>query len=131
AVLEQRIGRVHRMGQKKRVRVINFVTAGSIEERILELLKFKKSVFAGALDKDGQDMVMVGESQLNKLMKTVETMVGNIAQPDPRVERQRQKEDDLAEKLEISDAVKEKTVSEDSDNGRGDRPDSLSDLLQS
>src|SRR5208337_5382623 len=29
------------------------------------------------------------------------------------------------------DAVKEKTVSEDSDNGRGDRPDSLSDLLQS
>ncbi len=131
AVLEQRIGRVHRMGQKKRVRVINFVTAGSIEERILELLKFKKSVFAGALDKNGQDMVMVGESQLNKLMKTVETMAGNIAQPDPAMERQRQKEDDLAEKLEISDAVKEKTGSEDSDNGRGDRPDSLSDLLQS
>ena len=132
AVLEQRIGRVHRMGQKKRVRVINFVTTGSIEERILELLKFKKSVFAGALDKDGQDTVLVGESQLNKLMKTVETMVGNIAKPDPVAERQRQKEDDFAEKLEKSDAATTaKVVSEDQGNGRDDRLDSLSDLLQS
>jgi superfamily II DNA or RNA helicase len=129
AVLEQRIGRVHRMGQKKPVRVINFVTAGSIEERILELLKFKKSVFAGALDKDGQDTVLVGESQLNKLMKTVETMVGENAQPDPAMERQRQKEDEFAEKLDTSGTAK--AASEDSGNGRVERPDSLNNLLQS
>lgn len=43
AVLEQRIGRVHRLGQQKTVRVINFVTVSSIEERMLDLLKFKKS----------------------------------------------------------------------------------------
>ena len=129
AVLEQRIGRVHRMGQKKRVRVINFVTAGSIEERILELLKFKKSVFAGALDRDGQDTVLVGESQLNKLMKTVETMVGENAQPDPAMERQRQKEDEFAEKLDTSGTAK--AASEDSGNGRVERPDSLNNLLQS
>jgi len=48
AVLEQRIGRVHRLGQRKTVRVINFITSASIEERILDLLKFKKSLFAGA-----------------------------------------------------------------------------------
>ncbi len=132
AVLEQRIGRVHRMGQNKPVQVINFVTAGSIEERILELLKFKKSVFAGALDKDGQDTVLVGESQLNKLMQTVDTMVENIVKRDPGAERQKQKEDELAEKLEKTDvATAAKAVSEDPGNGREDGCDPLSDLLQS
>ena len=70
AVLEQRIGRVHRIGQRRLVRVINFVTRASIEERILDLLKFKKSLFAGALDEGGQDIVMIGESQIKKFMET-------------------------------------------------------------
>src|SRR5271169_1613665 len=65
-------------------------------------------------------------------MKTVETMVGNIAKPDPGAERQRQKEDDLAEKLEKSDAaMTAKAVSEAHGNGRDDRLNSLSDLFQS
>jgi SNF2 family DNA or RNA helicase len=50
AILEQRIGRVHRLGQRRQVRVVNFVTKASIEERILDLLRFKNSLFAGALD---------------------------------------------------------------------------------
>jgi SNF2 family DNA or RNA helicase len=54
AVLEQRIGRVHRLGQRRLVRVVNFVTKASIEERIVDILKFKKSLFAGALDEGGQ-----------------------------------------------------------------------------
>ena len=36
AVLEQRIARVHRMGQSNPVRVVNLVTRGTIEERVLE-----------------------------------------------------------------------------------------------
>ncbi|KHE91872.1 MAG: hypothetical protein SCABRO_02385, partial [Candidatus Scalindua brodae] len=56
AILEQRIGRVHRLGQKRAVRVINFVSSESIESRILELLKFKKSLFAGVLDAEGEDV---------------------------------------------------------------------------
>ena len=47
AVLEQRIGRVHRLGQKQPVRVVNFVAQGTIEEGMLSVLKFKKSLFAG------------------------------------------------------------------------------------
>ena len=35
AVLEQRIGRVHRMGQQRSVQVLDFVTKGAIEERVL------------------------------------------------------------------------------------------------
>jgi SNF2 family DNA or RNA helicase len=47
AVLEQRIARVHRLGQHKPVRAINLVTRGSIEERVLRTLELKRSLFAG------------------------------------------------------------------------------------
>ena len=50
AVLERRIGRVHRMGQSRGVQVVNFVGQGSIEEGMLSVLAFKKSLFAGVLD---------------------------------------------------------------------------------
>jgi SNF2 family DNA or RNA helicase len=59
AVLEQRIGRIYRLGQKKKIQVYNFIAALSIEHRILHLLEFKKSVFAGVLDEDGKDQVMM------------------------------------------------------------------------
>jgi len=78
AVLEQRIGRAHRMGQKNVVRVINFIAANSIEHRILGLLKFKKSVFAGVLD-GGEDQVLMQGSRFNQLMSTVEKV--SEAQP--------------------------------------------------
>ena len=78
AILEQRIGRVHRLGQSKAVRIINFISASSIEERLLELLKFKKSLFAGALDEDGEDIILLGEPRLNKLMRSVETVVEGL-----------------------------------------------------
>lgn len=71
AVLEQRIGRAHRMGQKNVVRVINFIAENSIEHRILGLLKFKKSVFAGVLD-GGEDQVVMQGSRFSQLMNTIE-----------------------------------------------------------
>jgi len=77
AVLEQRIGRVHRLGQKKPVRVINFITEGSIEHGMLSLLAFKRSMFSGVLD-GGRDEVFMGETRFNKFMKTVETVSGTM-----------------------------------------------------
>lgn len=71
AVLEQRIGRIHRLGQAQPVRVINFVAQGTIEEGMLSVLKFKKSLFAGVLDAGDKD-VFLGGSRLNKFMETVE-----------------------------------------------------------
>jgi superfamily II DNA/RNA helicase len=97
AVLEQRIGRVHRIGQKRMVRVVNFVTSASIEERILDLLKFKKSLFAGALDEGGDDVVMIGEGQLKKFMQTVETVSDSLEKPDPLIEKQEKTEAALDE----------------------------------
>jgi superfamily II DNA or RNA helicase len=72
AVLEQRIGRVHRLGQTQPVRVVNFVAQGTIEEGMLSVLRFKKSLFAGVLD-GGETEVFLGGSRLNKFMETVES----------------------------------------------------------
>jgi superfamily II DNA or RNA helicase len=50
ARLEQRIGRVHRLGQKRPVQVVHLLTQHSIEERVWETLNLKKSLFAGIFD---------------------------------------------------------------------------------
>jgi SNF2 family DNA or RNA helicase len=77
AVLEQRIGRVHRLGQNRTVRVVNFVTQGSIEEGMLSVLKFKKSLFTGVLD-SGEKEVFLGGSRLNRFMEQVEAATTSI-----------------------------------------------------
>jgi superfamily II DNA or RNA helicase len=83
AVLEQRIGRVHRLGQRQPVRVVNFVSQGTIEEGMLSVLKFKKSLFAGVLD-GGATEVFLGGSKLNKFMETVEAATAAI--PESMIE---------------------------------------------
>ena len=98
AVLEQRIGRVHRLGQKKGVNVINFISRGSIEERILDLLKFKKSLFSGALDSDGDDVVMIGDSQMKRFMESVEAVTEELEKKEPALEREERLETELAER---------------------------------
>ena len=79
--------------------MVNFVNSGSIEARILELLKFKKSVFAGALDQDGEDVVMIGESQMKRFMNSVETITEKIEKSDPLEEAQAQREAERDEAL--------------------------------
>jgi hypothetical protein len=81
AVLEQRIGRVHRLGQRRPVRVVNFIASGAIEHGMLSLLGFKKSLFAGVLD-GGQDEVFLGGTRLTHFMESVEKATGAT----PRVE---------------------------------------------
>jgi len=108
AVLEQRIGRVHRLGQRKTVRVINFITSSSIEEKILDLLKFKRSLFSGVLDKDGEDIVMLGESQMKKFMHSVEAVTETLEKTDPAVEKQKKREEELDDKAaDISELIEE------------------------
>jgi hypothetical protein len=81
AVLEQRIARIHRMGQKRPVRVINFVSKGTIEEGMLSVLAFKRSLSAGILDGAGAE-ISLGGSRLNRFMKDVEKVTGNMGQGD-------------------------------------------------
>jgi len=82
AVLEQRIGRVHRLGQRRAVRVVHFIAQGTIEEGMLSLISFKKSMFSGVLD-GGKDEVFLGETRLKRFMKTVEQATGSIPESAP------------------------------------------------
>jgi len=83
AVLEQRIGRAHRLGQHRPVRVVNFVAQGTIEHGMLSLLSFKQSLFAGVLDK-GQNEVFLGGTRLKRFMESVDKATGAIPQAAPQ-----------------------------------------------
>jgi SNF2 family DNA or RNA helicase len=85
AVLEQRIGRVHRLGQTQGVRVVNFVSKGGIEEGMLNVLAFKKSLFEGVLD-GGDKEVFLGGSRLNQFMESVEAATTAIPAHEPQEE---------------------------------------------
>jgi len=76
AVLEQRIGRVHRYGQKNKVSVINFVSTGTIEHRMIGVLNFKSALFDGILN-DGEDSIFMGEDKFRAFMKTVESITSS------------------------------------------------------
>ena len=104
AVLEQRIGRIYRLGQQNNIQVINLVTPDSIEQGMLGKLRFKTSMFEGVLD-DGEDSVFITDDKFSKMMETVSGMV---------------EEDEETEKVKDTDTVNdsegqaEKTKAEES-----------------
>jgi superfamily II DNA or RNA helicase len=73
AVLEQRIARVHRLGQKESVQSILMVAADSYEERVLALVGGKRELFDNVVDPEAQGEV-VGVSR-----KLLETLVEDLA----------------------------------------------------
>ena len=77
AILEQRIARIHRMGQKRPVQIVNFVAKGTIEEGMLAILAFKRSLSAGILD-GATGEISLGGSRLNRFMKDVENVTGRM-----------------------------------------------------
>jgi SNF2 family DNA or RNA helicase len=81
AVMEQRIARVHRMGQQRSVQVVNFVAQGTIEESMLSLLSFKRALFAGVLD-GGSTEVSLGGTRLSRFMEGVEKVAGGTGTPE-------------------------------------------------
>jgi SNF2 family DNA or RNA helicase len=128
AVLEQRIARVYRMGQKRNVNIINLVSAGTIEHRMLDVLKFKSSMADGVLD-NGDDAIFMGETRFKTFMNSVEQMVKpSIGEPDNDVVADeeielRSIETDFAEAIENlsienqipvhSDSVEQKRIEAD------------------
>ena len=70
AVLEQRIGRIYRLGQEVPVQVLNLVSKGSIEEDMIDRLRFKRTMFEGALD-GGDDTIFLSEDKFKGFMESL------------------------------------------------------------
>ena len=62
AVLEQRIGRIYRLGQKHPIDVYNLVTEGSIEARIAGIVDSKRVLFKGVFDGTTNEVRFEGEA---------------------------------------------------------------------
>ena len=71
AVLEQRIARVYRLGQQRNVTVINLISTGTIEHKMLDVLKFKSSMASGVLD-GGEDTIFLNNDQFKEFMESLE-----------------------------------------------------------
>lgn len=86
AVLEQRIARIYRLGQQRNVQVINMVAIGTIEEQMLDKLRFKSAMFEGVLD-NGEDTIYVGDnSSFNQMLDNLCDLVDSEAtEPTPPV----------------------------------------------
>ncbi len=76
AVLEQRIGRIYRMGQKKNVSIINLIAQNTIEHKMISTLKFKTAIADGILD-GGDDNIFAGDDKFNKFMHSVEEITSS------------------------------------------------------
>ena len=90
AVLEQRIGRIYRIGQKLPIDVYNLVCEQGIESRIAALVGSKQAFFKGLFDGDS-DTVDFGQASsfLAKVQKLYEpaaveavAATGNVADED-------------------------------------------------
>lgn len=70
AILEQRIGRIYRIGQEEPVQVLNLVSKDSIEENMIQRLRFKRSMFEGALD-GGDDTIFLSDDRFKGFMSEI------------------------------------------------------------
>lgn len=76
AVLEQRIGRAHRMGQTQPVQVYVLVTEGTLEENLLTTLSAKKDLALAALDPDADVDSVQMVSGMDELKGRLEVLLG-------------------------------------------------------
>ncbi|HUE01995.1 MAG TPA: DEAD/DEAH box helicase [Bryobacteraceae bacterium] len=87
ARLEQRIGRVHRLGQAHPVHVVHLLTKDSIEERVWETLKLKKSLFAGVFDSPTGEVSFAALGRKSILQAVKEIFADQPGRPKPLIDQ--------------------------------------------
>jgi superfamily II DNA or RNA helicase len=83
AVLEQRIGRIYRPGQRRPINVYNLVTEASIEARIAGLVADKKAFFSGLFDGDTE---AVRFERSASFLARLERIIEPARAPEPAVD---------------------------------------------
>ena len=76
AILEQRIARAYRMGQKRPVQIYILVTAETLEENLLGTLADKQSLFSAVLDPEASVTELNMNSGLEELKRRMEILLG-------------------------------------------------------
>jgi SNF2 family DNA or RNA helicase len=89
AILEQRIGRAHRMGQKRPVQIFLLVTEGTLEESLLGTLSSKQALFLAALDPDSDATALDFQTGMEELKNRLEILLGQ--KPDAALDESLQK----------------------------------------
>lgn len=113
AVLEQRVARIYRIGQRRNIEVINLVAAHTFEESMLAKLRFKTSMFEGVLD-GGEDTIFASGNKFSKMMDDLkETMEAEASTPSD--EKPIEKSDEEPVK-----PVKKESLQDVSDEGSTD-----------
>ncbi len=107
AVLEQRISRVHRMGQKRPVQAFLLVTEETLEEKLLSTLSAKHELALAALDPDSKVKTVDLASGMDELKRRLEVLLG--ARPDGAIDESQRAEvqrdaETLARKEKIASA---------------------------
>ena len=85
AVLEQRIGRVFRLGQKRQVQVINLIAEGTIEHRMVSRLQFKSTLAEAVLD-TAEDSVFMSDQKFREFMENLERVSSTETFSEPPAE---------------------------------------------
>jgi hypothetical protein len=67
-VLEQRIGRIHRLGQKRPIDVFNLVSRACIEERIAGLVADKRALFKSLFDGTTDELKFEGSGAFREVL---------------------------------------------------------------
>ncbi len=94
AILEQRIARVHRMGQKRPVQVYILVTEETLEESLLSTLSAKHELALSVLDPDAEASAVDLSTGIDELKRRMEVLLGAkpAAPPDESQREQLEKE---------------------------------------
>jgi SNF2 family DNA or RNA helicase len=94
AVLEQRIARAHRMGQKNPVHIYNFVSSDTIEEQLLSSLACKQELADASLDFESEIEAVAMTSGTDDLRRRLEKLLlPKTAAPLDESGRRRAEED--------------------------------------
>jgi SNF2 family DNA or RNA helicase len=107
AVLEQRIARAHRMGQKNPVQVYLLVTEQTIEEKLLTTLSAKKDLALAALDMESDVREIKLASGMDELKRRLEVLLGakqHAAVDESEKARLQQEAERLAHRTRVAEA---------------------------
>ena len=116
AVLDQRIARIHRLGQKQNVQIFLLLAEDSYEQQVAKLVKGKRDLFDNVISPEASEDV-VGVSK-----KMLQTLIDDLAGVEPvRVEGKVPLESvdvSVLEDAEQTQVVKKPVAAETEDDGR-------------